>query len=277
MKTATALLLGLLGAGVLSAPCRAEEKDAAGCQDHPVLSRIPDYWIQSCVHKQFDAYKFIVAGGKTRAVEGQFWNIRYLPPSSLNPKPGTLQLLRNVENAVKGIGGKLAAKDSSKETLTLTKDGRELWIEAWADYTGKYILTIVQKDAMIQQLAASADAFADGLRTTGHIAVDGIFFDTGKAALKPESAAAIAEVVKLLKADAGLKVYVVGHTDNAGALDGNMALSADRARSVVRAIEEGGVDASRLSAFGAGPYAPVASNASEEGRAKNRRVELVKQ
>jgi len=277
MKIASSLLLGLLAASILSAPCRAEEKDAKGCQDHPVLNRIPNYWIQSCVNKPFDAYKFMVAGGKTNTVEGQFWNIRYQPLASLSPKPGTLQLLRNVENALKRIGGAVLATDSSKETLTLTKDGKELWLEVWADYKGQYILTIVQKDAMVQQLAANADAFADGLRTTGHIAVDGIFFDTGKAALKPQSSAAIAEVVKLLKADAGLKVFVVGHTDNAGAVDGNMTLSANRAQAVVQALEGGGIAAARLRAFGAGPYAPVASNSSEEGRAKNRRVELVKQ
>ena len=277
MNLATRVSLALLCAALLSTPCRAEEKDAAGCKDHPVLNRIPNYWIESCVNKQFDAYKFAVAGGKTRAVEGQFWNIRYRPPAALSPKPGTLQLLRNVENAVTQIGGKLEAKDSSKETLTLTRDGKELWIEAWADYTGKYILTIVEKAAMAQELTANADAFASGLRATGHIAVEGIYFDTGKAALKPESSAAIGEIAKLLKADAGLKVFVVGHTDNAGAVEGNMKLSSDRAQSVVQALSAAGIAAARLRAFGAGPYSPVASNDSEEGRAKNRRVELVKQ
>lgn len=276
MKTLSTVLTCLLAAALLSSPSRAAETDAAGCKDHPVLNRIPDYWIQSCVNKQFDAYKFLVAGGKTSSVEGQFWNIRYLPPSSLKTKPGTLQLLRNVENAVKQIGGKLVASDSSKETLVLTKDGKELWIEAWADYTGKYILTIIQKDAMVQQLSANADAFADGLRTTGHIAVDGIYFDTAKSVLKPESAAAVAEIVKLLKKDAGLKVFVVGHTDNKGATEGNMTLSQSRAQAVVAALTDAGIAAARLSAFGAGPYAPVASNDNEEGRAKNRRVELVK-
>lgn len=277
MKTPIALLPSLLVASLLAAPCRAGQTDAAGCKDHPVLTRLPDYWIQSCVDKQFDAYKFAVAGGKISAVEGRFWNIRYQPPAALNPKPGTLQVLRNVENAVKKIGGTVVAADSSKETLTLAKDGKELWIEAWADYTGKYILTIVEKAAMAQQLTANADAFADGLRATGHIAVDGLFFDTAKAALKPESGAALDEVAKLLKADASLKVFVVGHTDDAGALEANMKLSADRAQSVVSALAGRGVAAARLRAFGAGPYAPVASNSTEEGRARNRRVELVKQ
>ena len=108
--------------------------------------------------------------------------------------------------------------------------------------------------------------------------MEGIYFETGKSELKPESAQAIAEVAKLLKEDAGLKLYVVGHTDNAGALEGNMKLSQDRAQSVVQAlVRTHGLEAARLKAYGDGPYAPVASNDSEDGRAKNRRVELVKQ
>jgi outer membrane protein OmpA-like peptidoglycan-associated protein len=220
----------------------------------------------------------MVGKGKPLQVEGQFTNIRYQPPANLATKPSTLQVLRNVENAVKQVGGTVVATDSSKETLKLTKDGKELWVEVWADYTGKYILTIVEKAAMAQQLVANADAFANSLKTTGHIAVEGIYFDTGKSELKAESAAAITEVAKLLKGDDSLKLYVVGHTDNAGALEGNIKLSQDRAQSVVQAlIKTHGIGAARLSAYGSGPYAPVASSDTEEGRAKNRRVELVKQ
>ncbi|NVO06063.1 MAG: OmpA family protein [Rhodoferax sp.] len=171
----------------------------------------------------------------------------------------------------------MLASDSSKETLKIDSDGKELWIEVWADYTGKYILTIVEKAGMAQEITASADAFASGLKTTGHIAIDGIYFDTGKADLKPESQAAIAEVIKLLKADGMLKVFVVGHTDNVGSTDANMKLSGDRAQAVVQSLQKGGIEAVRLKSFGNGPYAPIASNDQESGRAKNRRVELVKQ
>ena len=161
--------------------------------------------------------------------------------------------------------------------LKLTKDDKEIWIEVWADFTGQYLLTIVEKAAMKQELVASAAIFADGLRTTGHIAVDGILFETGKSDLKPESSAAIGEVAKLLKGDATLKIYVVGHTDNVGGVDGNMKLSQDRAAAVVQALVKQGIENARLRPFGNGPYSPVASNDAEGGRAKNRRVELVKQ
>ncbi len=273
----TAFALLMIASIFGATPCLAERgKDAANCKDHPLINRLPDYWIESCTLKQFDAYKFMVGKGKPMQVEGQFTNIRYQPPANLTVKPSTLQVLRNVENAVKNVGGVVVATDQSKETMKLARDGKELWIEVWADYTGKYILTIVEKAAMAQELVANADAFANGLRTTGHIAVEGIYFDTGKSTLKPESAAAIEEVAKLLKADAGLKLYVVGHTDNAGALEGNMKLSQDRAQSVVQSlITTHGIAATRLKAYGSGPYAPVASNDTEEGRAKNRRVDVI--
>lgn len=278
MKKICYMLLLMLSGLIAATPTLAEQKDAANCKDHPLLTRLPDYWIEACTLKQFDAYGYMVGKGKPVQVEGLFTNIRYRPPANLTVKPSTLQVLRNVENAVKQVGGAVVATDSSKETLKLTKDGKELWIEVWADYTGKYILTIVEKAAMAQELVANADAFANSLKTTGHIAVEGIYFDTAKSELKPESSAAITEVAKLVKGDPSLKLYVVGHTDNAGALEGNMKLAQDRAQSVVQAlVKSHGIEAARLKAYGSGPYAPVASNDTEEGRAKNRRVELVKQ
>lgn len=271
--------IGVMICGVMVASvCAAQQKDAANCKDHPLLTRLPNYWIQACTLKQFDAYAFSVGKGKPTQAEGQFWSIRYQPPAGLTSKPSTLQVLRNVESALKQIGGVVLASDQSKQTLKLAKDGKELWIEVWADHTGQYILTIVEKAAMAQEIMANADAFADGLRTTGHIAVQGIYFETGKSELKPESNPALSEVAKLLKADAGLKLYVVGHTDNVGALEGNLKLSQSRAQSVVQALTQAhGIDGARIKAYGTGPYAPVASNDGEEGRAKNRRVELVKQ
>jgi outer membrane protein OmpA-like peptidoglycan-associated protein len=266
----------LLVCSLAPALAAAQQKDAASCKDHPLLTRLPDYWIESCVQKQFDAYKFAVGKGQSQ-VEGQFWNLRYQPPRGLTTKPSTLQVLRNVENAIKKVGGTVLASDSSKETLKLENDGKELWVEVWADYTGKYILTIVERAAMAQEITADADAFASGLRASGHVAVDGILFQTGKADLEPGSQRAIDEVTRLLKADGTLKLFVVGHTDNVGGVEANMRLSGDRAQAVVQALVRSGIGAGRLKAFGNGPYAPVASNDAEAGRAKNRRVELVKQ
>jgi len=136
----------------------------------------------------------------------------------------------------------------------------------------------VVKEAMKQDVVADAKTLATAIRDTGRAALYGIYFDTGKAVIKPESAPSLKEVAKLLQADPKLKLYVVGRTDNQGALDMNMKLSQDRAEAVVKALTtESGVAAARLQAFGVGPLVPMASNLTEEGRAKNRRVELVAQ
>jgi len=127
-------------------------------------------------------------------------------------------------------------------------------------------------------ITVDAASLANDINRTGHASVYGIYFDTGKADIKPESDATLKEVAKLLQGDPKLKLYVVGHTDNQGALDLNMDLSRRRAEAVLAALTmKYAVPAGRLRAYGSGPYAPVASNDSEDGRAKNRRVELVKQ
>ena len=131
---------------------------------------------------------------------------------------------------------------------------------------------------MNQDVIADANSMANSIKESGKVAVYGIYFDTGKSTLKPESQPTLQEITKLLKADPNLKLYVVGHTDNTGAFDANMKLSMDRAGAVVNAlVSQFSVNAARLRACGDGPTSPVASNDKEEGKALNRRVELVKQ
>ncbi len=275
MKHAASILFILICCTALGF---SQQKDNAKCKDHPLFNRMPDSWIHNCSEKEFDAHTFDIGQGKSKTVEGRKWKISYYPQATATSKPSELQILRNFENAVKQHGGKVLAVGKSKETLMLTRDGKEFWVEVTAEFTGKYGLTIVERSAMKQDIVASAEVLAGDLRSTGRCIVNGIFFDTGKAELKPESGQALAEIAKLLKADAGLNVYVVGHTDNEGRLDANMTLSQNRAASVVQALTGTyGIAASRLKPFGNGPYAPVASNDAENGRALNRRVELVKQ
>ena len=150
--------------------------------------------------------------------------------------------------------------------------GREIWAQAEARPGGMIRLYVVEKKAMAQHIVADAAAFSNDLKSTGHVAVYGIHFDTAKSELKPESTPALQEVAKLLASDPSLKLWVVGHTDGVGAIDANMKLSQARAVTTTYKIAP-----ARLKGYGVGPLAPVAPNAAEDGRAKNRRVELVQQ
>ena len=154
----------------------------------------------------------------------------------------------------------------------------ETWVQVEAFNEGReYQVDIIEKQLMQQDVLANAAAFQSGLKENGHVEVPGIFFDTGKSEIKPESEPALNEVVKLLQSNPAMKVWVVGHTDNVGSVDSNMTLSSARAAAVVKALVQKGIVASRLGQHGAGPYAPVASNGTDAGRAHNRRVELVAQ
>jgi OmpA-OmpF porin, OOP family len=275
MRRAALLLISVV---CLTSMAFAEQKDATGCKDHPLFTRMPGSWIHGCSEKAFDAHAFPVGKGKVENVEGRLWVLGYYPQADVKEKPSELQILRNFENAITRLGGTVVAAEKSKETLRVVKDGKELWVDLWAEFTGKYGMTIVERAAMKQDIVANADVFSDDLRATGHAAVYGIYFDTGKADIKPESAQAIGEIARLLKNDPALKLFVVGHTDSQGGVDGNLRLSQERADAVLQAlVRTHGIAAARLRAFGCGQFAPVAANDSDEGRAKNRRVELVKQ
>lgn len=273
------LIVAMVAAALLfAAGVAAQQKDDPKCKDHPLFTRLPGYWIHSCDERQFDAYDFVVGKGQKEHVEGHCWRISYYPQATMTSKPSELQIQRNFENAIQRLGGTVVWSEKGRSTLRLAKDGKEIWVEVTAEFTGKHGLRIVQKEGMAQEIVANAQVFQNDIRATGHAAVYGIYFDTDSATVKPESAQALGEIAKLLSADPALKVFVVGHTDNTGAVEHNLKLSQDRAASVLQAlIQRYGIAAARLKSYGCGQFAPVASNDTEEGRTKNRRVELVKQ
>jgi OmpA-OmpF porin, OOP family len=256
----------------------AAEKDVKGGKDHPLLSRMPGFHISDYKDKDFDRHQFTVTGGKRLAVEGHLYYMQYNIGKG-TAQPGELKVVRNIEDALKKIGGEVLFEGERpwNATIKLQKEGKETWVEVRA-FPSLYRLTIVERGEMKQEVVANAVVMGNDISATGHVPVYGIYFDTGKSEIKPESDAAISEIAKLLKNDGALKLYVVGHTDNMGPFETNMKLSRDRANAVVKALTgKYGIAEARLKAHGVGSIAPVASNDAEDGRAKNRRVELVKQ
>jgi OmpA-OmpF porin, OOP family len=265
--------------GILASPAfaaQAKDADAKDCKDHPLFTRMLNMHIVSCKTVDFDQFAFKTAKG-TETVEGKRVEIRYqINAGGVAPSP--LAIIRNHQQAVAKIGGAGQFEDRRYAILKVSSEGKEVWTQVDTAWGGGYFLTIVEKQAMAQEVVASAALFQTGLKASGHVEVAGIYFDTGKSELKPESAAALVEIGKLLKADPALTVFVVGHTDNVASLDLNTKLSQARSEAVVQAlVAKHGIAATRLIGRGVGPLAPVASNESEEGRARNRRVELVKQ
>lgn len=140
------------------------------------------------------------------------------------------------------------------------------------------IVDIVQPAAMETRVkVVEADAMRSEIARQGRVALYSVFFDFDRAELKSESKPQLEELAKYLRSDPGVNVFIVGHTDGKGKVDYNQDLSRRRAAALVAAlVGEHRIATSRLSAYGVGPLAPLASNDTEEGRALNRRVEVVK-
>jgi OOP family OmpA-OmpF porin len=254
--------------------------DAEGSKDPSLFTRMPGYHIYRYEDLQFDRYEFTVSKEKTQAIEGHhIWILYDLNENVQAPSP--LQTVRNYTNAIKKIGGQLVYEyedGNYNVVLKVVKNGTETWAHVYASFNGQYSVQIIEKQSMNQDVIADASSLAKSIKESGKVAVYGIYFDTGKSILKPESQATLLEISKLLKADPNLKLYVVGHTDNTGIFEANTKLSMDRAVAVVNAlVSQFSLSAARLKACGNGPTSPVASNDTEEGKALNRRVDLVKQ
>lgn len=141
-----------------------------------------------------------------------------------------------------------------------------------------YVEIVEPKAMPTGQVTVDASTMKSGLDADGKVALYGLFFDTGKAVVKPESKPQLDEMARLLTGQTSLKVYLVGHTDNVGGLDANLTLSMQRAQAVADVLSKAyGIDAKRLAARGVASLSPVAANDAEAGRARNRRVELVRQ
>jgi len=276
------LLAPFLLAASLAALAQA---DVARSKDHPLLSRYPDSFIAE-YEKNFNAVEFTVGTKdgqpEKKSVEGDATTILYFHKNA-DRQPSALQVIRNYQNAIKGIGGEVVYErlpkegDGGETTLKVATGGKEAWVRVepgiFSAPTQSYKIQVVEVAAM--QQVVTANKLLDELDKNGYIALY-INFDTGKADLKADGKATVAEIVKMLKAAPGMKVAIEGHTDNVGQPAANKALSEARARSVMAAVVAGGIDAKRLSAAWFGQEKPIADNRSEEGRAKNRRVELVK-
>jgi len=274
MKTLTLILTLLIFCSLSFA-----QEDAKGSKDHPLFNRMPGYRIMGYEDKDFYVFdKFLDENGKKMSVEGHYYYFNYGLNKGEKMASGP-QVLRNYMNAVKKAGGNVVYEEGCCNVyLKLAKNNRITWVRVKA-YTdaGSYQVWIVEEAEMEQDIVVDANSMMSDINAQGRVALYGIYFDFDKSEVKSESDPTLKEISKLLSQNPKLKLFVVGHTDNVGDFSYNMKLSQSRAEAVVNAlVSKYNVDKSRLTSAGVGPLCPVTSNDTEEGRAKNRRVELIK-
>jgi OOP family OmpA-OmpF porin len=266
--------LFLCGALVLgTASLHAQDQDAEGCKDSAIITRMPGSTIHSCENKDVDQKVMPISNDqdgnvKEKTVEGELHSWDYGTREGVSD----IQVFRNFETALKKAGFTLVYEDSPGQ-ITAQKGKTWFFLENSGSY---YYQTIVTEKAMEQEVTADASSLSEELNISCHVAVYGIQFGTGKATIQPSSENVLAEIVKLLQQNPDLKLRVEGHTDNQGNAAANQTLSDKRAQAVVVWLTGKGIPAGRLTAKGFGATKPVADNSTEDGRAKNRRVELVK-
>ena len=255
-----------------------EPKDIENCMDYPLLTRMPNTFIVEC-SKNFDEVEIQKTEDQVDKIEGTKTYIGYTYNyNSKVPPPSFLQIVKNYENALAKYGGKriLFSKAKGVATLFVKSGGKDLWISI-ADYggvgEGQYGLTILEIEEMKQDI--SATVIRDELNKSGKIALY-INFETAKSAIKPESQNIIEDIAQMLTENPTIKISIEGHTDNTGNPAANKILSENRAKAVMNSLLSKGIGANQMSSKGWGQEKSIVDNDTEEGKAKNRRVEIVK-
>ncbi|RSZ55563.1 OmpA family protein [Massilia atriviolacea] len=254
---------------------------------------------QSTKESDFDQLHVIV-GNTVHAVEGRFRQITF---DLSQAKISQFQAQRDYSKAVQDMGGvKVNTGTPNDDQFVAANGGDSYKLDKKLNYygnsssyevyflptpTGRKWMVVMVNDSVVRLIAieekqsassvniVSAGAIKSELDSKGHIALY-INFDTDKAAIRPDGKPAVDEIATLMKKESALHLSVEGHTDNVGNPARNKTLSRERAQAVVQALVSDGIDGTRLSAAGHGADKPLTDNGSDEGRAKNRRVELVK-
>ncbi|WP_439922759.1 OmpA family protein [Nitrobacter sp. JJSN] len=308
LAIAAALLIQAAPLPSLTTPAAAAAGDVTKSHDYPGVGRFKGSVITGYDVKDFDAATLQAAPFKDgqatdpRKIEGRIVRIAYRTGAG----PSILEVSRNFESQLANAGFEtlLACDVDVCGGIPFTEaigvlPVPQMWVDGfdYRYYAGRKIenghetyasvlvsknnddivaqLTVAERDAM-QNKMVDAAAMAKGLGESGHIALYGIYFDTDKATLKPESRPTLDQIAKLLSGQPELSVYIVGHTDSQGAPAHNLELSRRRAEAVAEdLVRSYKITRTRLNTAGVGFLAPIGSNATDAGRALNRRVELM--
>jgi hypothetical protein len=262
---------------VLSASLRAQsalDPDARGCTDSKVLPKLEMCRIDNCEKKDSDHREVPVKEDERgdaviSPLDGDTRSVMYECAEGTTPA----EIVQQAAAALRATGFEVPYKFADKEaSLTAHKGDTWLIVDAASRF---YTLTEL-KAANELESATDAVAMAEAIEHYGHVPAYGITFLSGRADISPESVLALREVAAMLEDHPDWRLRITGHTDNLGTKEANNTLSLRRANAVAAWLVGRGIKKSRLETAGAGDADPVAPNDTEEGRAKNRRIELVK-
>jgi OmpA-OmpF porin, OOP family len=289
-RTSTVLLSAFALVGFLLSSV-ATAQDRAGSKDHPLFSRYKNLNITDYSVKDFDRYerspvycnpdpcKAAALKDSAFVAEGRITEIRYASPGFV--AISLLEVLRNYESAVKQLGGTNLTLSNRANTdhvfsIPSKKDDPKsapIYLHLNMTVGGDGYKLAVIEPAVVEQTVKAGELEKE-LKAKGFITLY-INFASGKAELPEDAKPTVREIAKMLETSPKLKLSVEGHTDAVGNAKDNQTLSDKRSQNIVIALVGSGVNKTRLQAAGKGQSTPIADNRSEEGRAKNRRVELV--
>lgn len=257
--------------------------DKENCKDHPFFNRLEKFYLADC-QENYDEYAFTIGQDKTQTLEGTVTKMIYSSTIPYGPElPSIFQVVKNYENAILKMGGKKVYSKTASDggwtgaTFHFQKDGNEYWLGIYDllnNPVDEFTFVLLTKEGMKQEIEASAmfDKINSGSPLTLYIN-----FETGKSSIKSESQNIIDELYRMLNENPSLSVIIEGHTDNVGNQTSNKSLSEQRALSIKNALVNKGISGDRMKTVGYGQDRPIADNSTDEGKAKNRRVEIKKQ
>jgi OmpA-OmpF porin, OOP family len=255
-----------------TASAQNASNDAQDCSDSPLITRIAGSTLAACHSDQNQ--QMSVASGKntsgsvlTKSIQGDAQTWKYQPPKAMNG----VQTFEALETLLKEAGFTIVYEESP---VRLTAAKADTWF-ILNNQDGSFTQTILTANPTSQN-PPQPSPLGNELTGNGRAVLYDIHFDPATGAIQPDSANTLRPVLDLLRSDVNLKIRVEAYTDNVGPAADNLALSGREAASVVKWLEDHGVDKARLAAQGMGSANPVADNDNDANRAKNRRIEMVK-
>ena len=250
------------------------------CTEHPQFTAMANHSVSNCKKTEFDVLKIYKRekNGSTTEFEkkGELLRVDYSYNGDWNTRPSYTNIYQNYINAIKRYNGTVLYEASSLLCVTYKTGDNTYWTQVSTDGSGYYSVVTLRETSMRQDVLLKAEDIRNLIKEEGKAVFYDFYFDVDKAILKPGAEQALKEIAAFLKSNPTLVFFVVGHTDNTGSQDHNTQLSRSRALAVVNElVTKYGVRENQLEAHGVGCLAPVSTNKTEEGRAKNRRVELV--